>query len=68
MPLYDFQCAQCRQVSEMLVRSDAQPACPHCGHPEQTRLVSKPAAPGGAKALVESARARARAEGHFSNY
>lgn len=36
MPLFDFACAACGKVSEILVRSaDEKPACPACG---STRL------------------------------
>lgn len=68
MPLYDFHCSKCECTSELLVRSDATPACPHCGHPQLQRLLSKPSPPAGSKELVRAARRRAKAEGHFSNY
>ena len=68
MPLYDFLCRDCHQTVELLVRSDAQPACPQCGSAQMQKQVSKPAAPGQSKALVEAGRAQARREGHFSNY
>lgn len=68
MPLFDFQCTKCGQTSELLVRSTNTPQCPKCGSSEMNKLVSKPAAPGTSKSLVDSARARAKAEGHFSHY
>ncbi len=30
MPIYEYQCAQCRQDFELLVRVGAAPACPAC--------------------------------------
>ncbi|HEY5763830.1 MAG TPA: FmdB family zinc ribbon protein [Rhodocyclaceae bacterium] len=68
MPLFDFHCAKCECTSEMLVRHDAEPACPQCGHPQLQKLMAKPAAPGTTKELIGKARRRAKAEGHFSNY
>ena len=68
MPLFDFHCAKCDGTSEMLVRHDAKPTCPHCGHTDLQKLLARPAAPGNSKELVSQARRRAKAEGHFSNY
>ena len=31
MPLFDYVCGKCQARSEILVRSDESPACPHCG-------------------------------------
>ncbi|MDR2513216.1 MAG: zinc ribbon domain-containing protein [Puniceicoccales bacterium] len=31
MPLYDFECFDCHQLSELLVSSSRTPICPHCG-------------------------------------
>jgi putative FmdB family regulatory protein len=68
MPLYDFRCPKCDKTVELLVRSDAQPACPTCGQAPMEKLVSKPAAPGQSADLVRAGRAQAKREGHFSNY
>ena len=67
MPIHDFRCPQCAATVERLVRGDARPTCDACQVPME-RLVSKPAAPGQSADLVRAARARARREGHFSNY
>jgi putative FmdB family regulatory protein len=38
MPLFDFTCAACGKVSEVLVRSaEDKPACPHCASPRMER-------------------------------
>jgi putative FmdB family regulatory protein len=68
MPLFDFHCPQCDRTSELLVRADAQPHCPQCGRQPLLRLVAKPAAPATSQTLIATARRRAQAEGHFSNY
>jgi putative FmdB family regulatory protein len=33
MPIYEFECAQCHQVTEALLKFSDQPlsVCPHCG-------------------------------------
>lgn len=31
MPLFGFLCEDCNTEHELLVRGDAQPACPDCG-------------------------------------
>ena len=42
MPIYDFKCQDCGEVSEILVRgADSQPArCTSCGSENLERLVS----------------------------
>jgi len=44
MPLYEYTCNQCRRRFTVLVgmtaASDSQ-ACPHCGHAEATRAMSR---------------------------
>jgi putative FmdB family regulatory protein len=44
MPLYDYHCNECRQVTEVLVHRSADagkpPRCPHCGSPRMLKLVS----------------------------
>lgn len=69
MPLYDFHCSACGHAFEALVRaSHANQPCPSCGSAQTERCLSKPAAPGRSKALIEAARRQARREGHFSHY
>ena len=44
MPIYEYQCDKCKKVSSFLVRRLADhkpPACPKCGHPKMTRLLSR---------------------------
>jgi putative FmdB family regulatory protein len=44
MPLYDYRCDECRQVTEVLVNRPADaakpPRCPHCGSARMVKLVS----------------------------
>ena len=42
MPLYEYRCAACGKRSSALLQSWSapDPACPHCGKPELSRLVS----------------------------
>ena len=52
MPIFEYQCVKCGRVLSFLVRSLARhqsPACPKCGHPAMTRVLSRFAAPGTAK-------------------
>ncbi len=54
MPLYEYVCQSCGQQSELLVRGDAEPACPECGSEKLTKLLSVVAAPGRGTAGGES--------------
>jgi putative FmdB family regulatory protein len=43
MPLYDFLCADCGTVSEILTnRVEAAPECPHCGGRGMKKMLSAP--------------------------
>ncbi len=68
MPLYDYRCTDCGATSELLVRGDTVPACPHCAGIALERLVSMPAPPGTSAGLIAGARRAAAKEGHFSHY
>jgi putative FmdB family regulatory protein len=68
MPLYSYQCGKCDKEAELLVGFSDKPACPSCGSKRMTRLMSKPAPPGRAKAVMRAARAQAGREGHLSNF
>ena len=46
MPLYEYQCDECREPAELLVRGDEQPVCPACGGQRLTKQLSVVAAPG----------------------
>ncbi|MDI1310393.1 MAG: zinc ribbon domain-containing protein [Methylotenera sp.] len=67
MPLYDFYCAECDKVFELLVKASSTPVCPDCSG-EISKQVSCPVAPGQSAGIIASARQRAAREGHFSNY
>ena len=44
MPLYEYRCGDCQQVTSALVYSwseDKQPDCEHCGSNNLRRLVSR---------------------------
>jgi len=45
MPLYEYLCHDCDHPAELLVRAGQQPACPRCGSPKLTKLLSMVAAP-----------------------
>lgn len=68
MPLYDYQCRNCGQQFETLVRTGTTPVCPHCGGADLDKQVSAPVPPGRSKAIIASARRQAAREGHLSNY
>lgn len=68
MPIYDYQCKDCGQRFEALVRAGATPACPQCGSTSLDRQVSAPVAPGRSKSIIAAARRRAAREGHLSHY
>ncbi|RQM44592.1 zinc ribbon domain-containing protein [Paraburkholderia bannensis] len=68
MPLYDYQCRNCRLNFEALVRAGTPPRCPHCGGALLDKQVSAPVPPGRSKAIIASARRQAAREGHLSHY
>jgi putative FmdB family regulatory protein len=42
MPIYEFNCAKCGKLSEVVQRvSDRPPPCPYCGSKRMTRAVSR---------------------------
>jgi len=45
MPIYEYQCHQCKHVFEALVDGDESVACPECRAAELERLLSVPAKP-----------------------
>ena len=45
MPIYDYQCSDCGNTFEMLVKREAAPACPKCGSSHLEKLLSIPAPP-----------------------
>jgi putative FmdB family regulatory protein len=45
MPLYEYHCEECDHESELLVVSNATPACPQCGSERMSKLLSIVAAP-----------------------
>ncbi len=46
MPLYEFQCRECDQPSELLIRSARdQAVCPSCGSSKMEKLLSVISAP-----------------------
>ena len=40
MPIYEFTCKSCGKDSEVLVRSDANWKCEHCGSSDLIRKIS----------------------------
>lgn len=44
MPIYEYECARCGYVFEVIVGSDGDPPlCPNCGDIDITRLIAAPA-------------------------
>ncbi|PMS31202.1 putative FmdB family regulatory protein [Trinickia symbiotica] len=68
MPLYQYQCRNCRLQFETLVRPGTIAVCPRCGSAALDKQVAAPAPPGRSKAIVASARRQAASQGHLSNY
>jgi putative FmdB family regulatory protein len=48
MPLYEYSCRDCSSEFEVLIRGSEKPRCPACDSGKLERLLSVPAAPGGA--------------------
>lgn len=68
MPIYDYNCKACGHPFEALVRSDTEPACPHCGSTALEKRVS-PLAPAGKIEAIRMAHRRvAAANGHLDHY
>jgi putative FmdB family regulatory protein len=45
MPIYEYRCAKCGKVSEILQRSlnrEEVPVCAHCGAAEMQKIISPP--------------------------
>jgi putative FmdB family regulatory protein len=68
MPLFDFACRVCDKTSELLLRGDAAPVCPHCGSTAMTKLMSAIAPAPRSPGMIQRTRRQAHSEGHFSNY
>jgi putative FmdB family regulatory protein len=57
MPIYEYECGDCRRRVSLLVRSmsaTASPACPRCGGTSLTRLMSRFATVKSEEARLES--------------
>ena len=57
MPIYEYQCQDCRKRSAILVlnvRNSASASCQHCGSSKLNRLLSRFAAPKSEEARIES--------------
>ncbi|MDA8328521.1 MAG: zinc ribbon domain-containing protein [Betaproteobacteria bacterium] len=68
MPIFEYQCRQCGNACELLIKGEQVPLCPHCGSEALDKQISLPAAKGKFPAMVKAARSQASREGHFSNY
>ena len=44
MPIFEYECAECRGRFEQLVRNADEVRCPACGSPTADKLLSAPAA------------------------
>ena len=56
MPIYEYECRDCRNEFEILVRGDEKVKCPACGKGRLTKKLSVVAAPAVAKAAACPAR------------
>ena len=57
MPIYEYECADCRRRVSLLIRSmsaAAAPACPRCGGTALTRVMSRFSTPKSEDARLES--------------
>jgi len=59
MPIYEYRCLKCHRRSTILYRSFSdldreRPTCPHCGHDQLERLVSRVAALKSEEARLDS--------------
>ena len=57
MPIYEYECAECRRRVSVLIRSmaaAAAPACPRCGGTALTRVMSRFSTPKSEDARLES--------------
>lgn len=45
MPLYEYQCGECDQEFELLVKADEKPDCPKCEKDSLQKLLSLTASP-----------------------
>jgi putative FmdB family regulatory protein len=68
MPIFEYRCTACHETCELIVLSAADVSCPGCGSTSLEKLVSAPAAHGRTARAIQSARAQAAREGHFSHY
>ncbi|MDX1945643.1 MAG: zinc ribbon domain-containing protein [Pirellulaceae bacterium] len=44
MPLYEYNCLDCREQVELLIRGQEEPRCPECEGTRLEKLLSAPAA------------------------
>ncbi len=45
MPIYEYECTDCHERFEHLLRGDDKPECPSCGGTNLEKQMSTPAAP-----------------------
>ena len=68
MPIYDYECRQCRHELELVVLDTRDIVCAHCGSTDLKQLLSPTAPPGKSATILQNARKVAAGEGHFSHY
>jgi putative FmdB family regulatory protein len=54
MPIYEYECDQCRHEFELLIRGQEQAACPKCGTVRVHKLLSVTATPVSQNAVTSS--------------
>jgi len=68
MPIYAFNCQDCHNDFETLVRSSDVPTCPSCGSAKLQQQVAKICVEIKYPAIAKSWRQRAAREGDASNF
>lgn len=68
MPLYAYNCLDCNNDFEQLVRASDVPACPSCGSEKLQQQVAKICVEIKYPAIAKSWRRAAAAEGHACNF
>jgi putative FmdB family regulatory protein len=68
MPLYAYNCLDCNNDFEQLVRASDVPSCPSCGSEKLQQQVAKICVEIKYPAIAKSWRRAAAAEGHANNF
>ena len=67
MPLFKYSCEKCHEESEILIRAEESPVCPHCGSKKLSKQLSAFSAQVAHRKQVPSAGCSASGCSHFQN-